>query len=61
METLCAFRTSAKAYNAHANKLNHVAKIARKNNFEGIGTMKAKAIGRHSAREAIENRASNMR
>ncbi len=56
-----AYISARKAYNAHANKLNQVAKIARKNNFEDIDAMKAKVIGRHSAREVIENRASNRR
>ena len=56
-----AYISARKAYNAHANKLNQVARIARKNNFEDIDAMKAKVIGRHSAREVIENRASNRR
>ncbi len=56
-----AYISARKAYNAHANKLNQVERIARKNNFADIDAMKAKVIGRHSAREVLENRNANRR
>ncbi len=48
-----AYFAAIKAYNAFANKLNHVARIAALSGIENVDEIKAKVIRKHSVSEAM--------